>query len=225
MNCPIISYTHTKFYNHFGLSQIEELLVFLSELILLNKFYFKLWVSPYLDLFVHKNLSTSRNMRKSYILYGIVGLLVVLALAAYLNQGIATPSSLESSGLVTSRISATLNSTATTERWEAVDGYAGRFPVNLGETLRLSFQLAKLDIGKPILIEAPHGGVLNGNQNHFTWTPQTADEPLELTYQVGRSTGVYLIALRQGNRTETIEFWAGEPKPLGEAGPQTLETK
>lgn len=164
-------------------------------------------------------------MRKSYILYGIVGLLVVLALAAYLNQGIATPSSLESSGLVTSRISATLNSTATTERWEAVDGYAGRFPVNLGETLRLSFQLAKLDIGKPILIEAPHGGVLNGNQNHFTWTPQTADEPLELTYQVGRSTGVYLIALRQGNRTETIEFWAGEPKPLGEAGPQTLETK
>lgn len=162
-------------------------------------------------------------MQRKYIFISFVVVMMATISGIGYFKGIASQPSGEASGLMTSQIEIT--STSQTERWEAVDGYAGRFPVNQSEKLNLRIQLARLEVGKPVLVQAPHGGVLNGNQSHLTWTPQSADEVLELSYQVGRARGVYLISLRQGQREEVIEFWAGELTPLGEVGPQTVEAQ
>ncbi|MEZ5406094.1 MAG: hypothetical protein R3F23_07970 [Verrucomicrobiia bacterium] len=164
-------------------------------------------------------------MKRKFILISFVVLIIAAISAVSYFKASANQVSADNSGQITSQISVAYGSATKTERWEAIDGYAGRFPVNLGETLHLSMQLSRLEIGKPVLIQAPHGGVLNGNQNHFSWTPQRTDESLELNYQVGQSCGVYLISLRQGQREEVIEFWAGEEKPLGETGPQNVEAQ
>ena len=162
--------------------------------------------------------------QKSIIIYTIIAFMVVVSVIGYFKVVAADQVSTQSSGLTTARIEV-ITSAGAQERWEAVDGYAGQFPMALHGTVRLRIQLVNLEVGKPLSVEAPHGGVFNGKESHFTWTPQGADETLELSFQVGRSTGVYLITLRQGQREETIEFWAGEPKPLGEVGPQTAKTQ
>lgn len=163
-------------------------------------------------------------MQRKFILTILVVCMIAISVVGYFKVA-ANQSLPETSGQITSQISAVYGSTSATERWEAIDGYAGRFPVNQSEKLNLSIQLARLEAGKPVLVQAPHGGVLNGNQSHLTWMPQSADEVLELSYQVGRARGVYVVSLRQGQREEVIEFWAGEEKPLGEAGPQILEAQ
>ena len=158
-------------------------------------------------------------MLKKLILVG-AACLSIIGYVIYASQS-AQPAS----GIVTAQISAIIGSSSEREQWDGVDGYAGRFLIGLGEELKLSIELANLEGGKAVSIEAPHGGVLNGNQNHFSWVPRTSDEKLALSYRVGGSTGVYLITLRQGERSEVIEFWAGAEPPLGEAGPESLEAR
>ena len=160
-------------------------------------------------------------MLKKLILLGVACLSII---GYVLYAGQSAQFKTEVGGVVTAQISV-LKGGAKEERWEGVDGYAGRFLIGLGEELQLSIELANLEAGKPVSVEAPHGGVLNGDQSRFSWTPRMADEKLALSYRVGGSTGVYLITLRQGEREEVIEFWAGAEPSLGEAGPESLEAR
>jgi hypothetical protein len=100
--------------------------------------------------------------------------------------------------------------------------WAGQFErifVEPNEALAIRLTLAKQDTSQPVRIEADNGGSLNRRLGPLVLNPGAQGGPLEFQYAVGMHRGRYTLLVTQGSREELMEFWVGDPMPLGQAGP------
>lgn len=71
---------------------------------------------------------------------------------------------------------------------------------------------------EPITLSAPSGGNINGGKGHAKL--KSADALRDVQFAVGDAAGLYVLEIKHGKETRTIEFWVGAEPPRGKAGPE-----
>ena len=74
-----------------------------------------------------------------------------------------------------------------------------------------------LPADEPITFSAPSGGNINGGKGHAK-----LNSPADLQnvrFAAGASPGLYVLEVKHGKESHTIEFWVGPVPPIGQSGP------
>jgi hypothetical protein len=70
--------------------------------------------------------------------------------------------------------------------------------------------------GENVVANVLHGGDLDGGEAVLI-RPLDEDLAIRFTFTVGKSDGLYQVAIRRGAQVRTVEVWAGAPLKLAEA--------
>lgn len=92
-----------------------------------------------------------------------------------------------------------------------------RVYLRANDQVRIPLNRAALLADSPIILRADNGGVIDGQ----ALSPQVElpTDAASFIFHVGAHRGLYSVTVSQGSRTETLEFWVGEPTPVGQPGP------
>ena len=101
----------------------------------------------------------------------------------------------------------------------SIDREFERLQVETNEVMNVRLVLKDFDAGRPILVEADHGGSLNRQLGPLVLQPASKDGAIEFQYAIGGHKGRYTLFVSQGDRQELLEFYAGKEPPTGQSGP------
>lgn len=87
------------------------------------------------------------------------------------------------------------------------------------ETISLRLEVPNLQPGEEVVITASNGGRLERLNGPLRFVPAEDSALLELALTPTTGRGVYNIDIRQAGAVASLRFWAGEPLPVGEPGP------
>jgi len=92
-----------------------------------------------------------------------------------------------------------------------------RVYLRANDQVRVPLNRSSLRTDRPVVLRADNGGVIDGR----SLSPQVelSGDAAAFSFHVGPHRGLYTVTVSQGPRTETLEFWVGEPSPVGRAGP------
>ena len=94
-----------------------------------------------------------------------------------------------------------------------------RIQLNPNETVEIVLPKHLLNSTLPVTIRSEDGGVVDGRSLSPEMTFESGHIPESFHYTVGRHRGLYVVSIYYDQTIERLEFWAGEPLPLGEPGP------
>jgi hypothetical protein len=88
--------------------------------------------------------------------------------------------------------------------------------VNPGAQVPITVRFPDAAVGEKVVAHVQHGGDLDGGEAVLI-RPLDEEKALRITFTVGKSEGLYQIAIRRGAQVRTVEVWAGTPLKLAEA--------
>ena len=85
-------------------------------------------------------------------------------------------------------------------------------------------ELATIDVqlspgSGTIRLLAPNGGAINNGDGKLSVVTTEATRNITFSFKPGTSRGLYTVELCDGQRTQTLQMWAGPEPPLGQPGP------
>lgn len=99
----------------------------------------------------------------------------------------------------------------------AIDNEFGRVHVNPNETMTITVQLQNAQNEQGLVIEAGHGGNINGGRGAVAVNANNG--VIKFQFTAGGHRGKYPVMIYQGNRQELLDFYVGDDSPTGQAGP------
>ena len=94
-----------------------------------------------------------------------------------------------------------------------------RIQLNPNETVEIILPRHLITGSLPVTIRSEDGGVVDGRDLTPEMTFESGHIPESFRYTVGRHRGLYVVSIYYGQEIQRLEFWAGEPLPLGKPGP------